>query len=200
MNLIVTYAADHVAIFAAKGTDVTQLALINTGTETPTPSDLAALGLRLSNEFGWEPAPVEAKPAKETRAEIAAKNREAVPHAVGKRLHNGQPHKNDPPVPLRKAGIVRIVTETPGLTRREIVTRMGLRPDTGRMTRWKHQFDALQFEGKIVGQVERTGKTTNLHYYPASADASAPVEEPAPAPAPLVIDAGESWEDEYPLS
>jgi len=155
MNLVITYANDHVAVFLIESDgSTTQTALINTGANIPTPNELAALGTRLAQEFAWQPKPA-------TNGVVSAPALEVPAPKRGSNLYGGGHHPDEPSGAERKRMIIEVVKANPLKRARDIVALCGYEPTAERMTRWAHQLADLVKDGVL----KRTDDTPPLYTF-----------------------------------
>lgn len=162
MTLIVTHAAGFLACFTRNldGT-LKQRALIDTGEEPPTATELADIGERFAKQYGWVngssiPTPPVARVAK-------AKPARQLPP---KRRYD---NVSDPPVNERQGMILEFVRHHPRVSIAEIIEGCGFESTETRRGRWRFQIEDFVDSGVFIREDDPAGTRRTKHYSLANA-------------------------------
>lgn len=156
MILVITHANEHVACFTAEPDgSVKQQALINTGTDAPTPTELAHLGQRLADEFQWDTngngRKRKALPPGKRKPGVIKQLHDTEQRRNGTQRRRGRPYDQSDMAPeLRGDAVMAYLREHPDSSASEIVSGLGMEPTHQRIGRWHHIFVRLRTNGQIL--------------------------------------------------
>lgn len=173
MTFIVTHTQNHLGCFTLNpdGT-MTQRALVDTGPQELTPTELATMGLQMASQFGWtlngSPARPELPEArvpwnkgKKLGPEYSEVRRQAALKGIRASTGGNSPytgthsriaHPEDPKPVERKRIIFSYLLEHPDSTVWDIIQSVGLEATHARKTRWMNYL----WEMKTAGLVYRS--------------------------------------------
>lgn len=173
-TLVVTHTEGFLGCFTVNPDgSMRQRALIDVGTEPPSPQALAALGMSLAGEYGWQlngvkpelvehpRLPAVKKALKKGVAALPAPAAEAVRNARSLGQKN---RKQYPPAAVKVALIVKCLRQYPGSSIGQILERSNQPNDAGHQSNWSHTIKAMLQDGSLY----RTGKghsTDPFKYY-----------------------------------
>lgn len=147
MTLVVTHTEGFLGCFTVNPDgSMRQRALIDTGSQSPTPQALAELGMNLAGQYDWALNGVHPPAVK-----ALSKKPAALPAA---RKGKPEPHSE-----RRASLIVEYLKEHPNSSLKEILQGMGLVGDTGQQSRWHHNMHTLMDAGTVVRA--RAGKSSS---------------------------------------
>lgn len=151
MTLVVTHTEGFLGCFTVEPDgSMKQRALIDTGSQTHSPKELADLGLSMAAEYDWVLTPI-AQPGSQVQKEIAQPVK-AIKAPEKKHPQKKKPyvHRSYPTATEKVALILECLTFHPGVTLREALALMGQPDDTSSASNWHHSFRALLDQGAIT--------------------------------------------------
>jgi len=162
MTLVVTHTEGFLGCFTVNPDgSMRQRALIDTGSQAPTPQELAETGVVLAENYGWQINGVIPAPVKQA---LPAQKKKAIPLKRGP--EPGYHHRKYPSTEQKREMILAYLGEHGPTILTDVLRGIGQPTDQTAISNWYHTFSALFKEGLIIKAVPSKGGKPAVYSLP----------------------------------